>query len=271
MLFRRGGEETVAVAQPSHAWLAGQIARAWGNSEYGALTPYEDVCLGAEQQDIGWLIWEQAPTLNPKTGWPHSFRELDVDAHTKVWQRGTDMAMALGRYPALLVSLHGTFLYASFDYAAVSDAAAATVRGFLAGQAAVQRRLIEALRAETRYADVSTPEIIDRNRLLVRAADRLSIAICTGLQDPMVRTGVEGEGLVRDVPTARGLADLRISAVAGDPTQFTVDPWPFLTRSVRLTCEGILLPPGRFEDEAAMRTALRAAKGTVITAELHPV
>jgi hypothetical protein len=41
---------------------------AWGNKDFGAVAPFEDVCLAAEQHDIGWLNWEAAPTLNRAPG-----------------------------------------------------------------------------------------------------------------------------------------------------------------------------------------------------------
>ena len=129
MLYRDAPNTLIAIAQPSHAWLSGQIIRAWGNAAFGTVAPYEDVCLGAEQHDIGWLEWERSPTFNPATGRPHSFRELGVVAHTAIWRRGTEVALAFGRYPALLVSLHGTGLYERFDTDAANemDASAASV------------------------------------------------------------------------------------------------------------------------------------------------
>src|SRR5580658_4237741 len=131
MMFRETPDGVIAITQPSHAWLAGQIVRAWGNAAFGPVTPYEDVCLGAEQHDIGWLVWEQAPTLNLATGRPHSFRDLTIAVHTGIWRQGTQMALVLGRYPALLASLHGSGLYASFDFTAATDEDAAIVRDFL--------------------------------------------------------------------------------------------------------------------------------------------
>src|SRR3546814_16632695 len=68
MLFRRDGDETIAITQPSHAWLSGQIVRAWGNDVFAKPVPVEDVCLGAELPDIGWSDWDAAPPLNAATG-----------------------------------------------------------------------------------------------------------------------------------------------------------------------------------------------------------
>jgi hypothetical protein len=270
MLFRVTGDTTVAISQPSHAWLAGQAMRAWGNAEFGAVTPAEDVCLAAEQHDIGWLAWEQAPTLNPDTGRPHSFRELGVARHTAIWGQGTAMALAFGRYPALLVSLHGTGLYRNFDLANADPEAADAVRGFLRTQAQLQQRLTAGLAADRHYAPHVSAAAIERNRRLVSAADRLSIAICTGLRDIAVSADVDGEGWVRDVPTARAMVDIRIRALDAGRTRFALQPWPFAAASARLTCEGVELPHVRFADEAAMRTALRDGRRVIVAAELTP-
>src|SRR5450759_3279039 len=48
----------VVVTQPAHAWLSGQLARAWGNERFGRFEPWEDVCLAAEQHDVGMTAWD---------------------------------------------------------------------------------------------------------------------------------------------------------------------------------------------------------------------
>jgi len=56
MVLREESEEAVVcIGQTSHSWLAGQLARAWGNERMGDFSPREEVCLGAEQHDVGWL------------------------------------------------------------------------------------------------------------------------------------------------------------------------------------------------------------------------
>jgi hypothetical protein len=274
MMFREppvgtASKPTLAISQPSHAWLAGQIIRAWGNDAFGAVIPYEDVCLGAEQHDIGWLVWEQAPTLNPVTGRPHSFRDLGVAAHTAIWRQGTEMALALGRYPALLVSLHGSGLYVNFDMASDTEDAA-TVRDFLAGQQEIQRRLIDGLRADRLLSPFAAPEMIERNRGLVRAADRMSIALCTALQDSAIHADDPRDAIVRQVPTAHGETVLRLHAIDDEATTIVIAPWPFAKPRITVTCEGIPLPPGGFADQAEMRAALRDAARVILSFDLRP-
>ncbi len=268
MMFRETGDTVLAIPQPSHAWLSGQAIRAWGNEEFGCVSPFEDVCLGAEQHDIGWLSWERSPTLNAQTGRPHGFRELDVAQHTELWRQGCAMAQVLGRYPALLVSLHGSYLYRNFDFRAADAAASDAVTKFLQDQAQLQQRLCGSLAGDRGYAQHVSPETLLRNRLLVGAVDRLSIAICTGLRDPAVRSTTDGEGWIRAVPTAHGAVDLRIIALDADLTRFAVQPWPFSATSVRLACEGFELPPARFTDQEQMRATLRQARRISVVAEL---
>ena len=266
MLFRRTTAALVAITQPAHAWLAGQLMRAWGNPAFAPPDPWEDVCLAAQQHDMGWLEWESAPELNPATGLPRTFREMPVAAHTAIWARGTDLALALGRYPALLVSLHGTALYTGYDPAEAGKAA--IVQRCMAGQGAVQARLAASLRADPFYSPHATDAAIARNQALVRSVDRMSLAVCTLMQDLAVRTEDPAAGLVRAVPATRGTADLTLRAL--DEATVTVSPWPFAAPTLRVSCEGSLLPGEGFTDEAHMRAALAVAPRVTVEATLRP-
>ena len=262
MLFRRGGDAVIAIAQPSHSWLSGQLVRAWGNEAFAVPTPHEEVRLGAEQHDIGWLDWEAAPTLNPSTGLPHEFREVGTRAHTELWTRGVRLALAFGRYPALLVSLHAKTIYdAFFDFDRASREDASTARKFLAEQHEFRRTVIETLASDPRYAAAATPEAIERNRRLVGATDHMSLEIGWGVTE---------EARVPDVPsTGTGRIELRIRSPRRDPTDLVLDPWPFSADRVDVLCEGRRLH-GAFADETAMRQTLDAAERVVIAAVLRP-
>lgn len=262
MLFRDDGDDWIAVPQPSHAWLSGQLMRAWGNGAFAPPAPHEEVCLGAELHDIGWLTWEAEPTLNPRTGRPHSFQELGPSVHTGIWTEGVRRALALGRYPALLVSLHADTIYGTyFDFDKASAEDAALVRGFLDEQHRFQSGCVAALSGVPRYAGHLSRPALERNRLLVAAVDRLSLEIVWGVADE------------RPIPRVPAMDDatttLRLAARGRDPVRLTLDPWPFAGDRVDLVCEGRRLR-GRFTDEAAMRAALADAEPAVIEAALTP-
>ncbi|MEJ0018339.1 MAG: DUF3891 family protein [Acetobacteraceae bacterium] len=251
--------DCLAIAQPAHAWLAGQLVRAWGNSGFPAPDPAEPVSLAAEQHDLGWHAWERMPTLNPATGRPHMFRELPVGTHTGLWREGVATAMAFGRYPALLVSLHGTGLYAAFDAAHAPPGDAAVVRAFLASQTALQDRLVAQLAADPAWRDAVAPERLAASRALIALTDRLSLAICGGVTAPVT---VQAAGLP-------AIALMPLESAPGDPCRLRMDPWPFRLRSVRVVCEGRPLP-GRFQDEGTMRQALCDASAVTVVTDLVP-
>src|SRR5690606_34363414 len=116
MLFREADGHRYAVTQPTHAWVSGNLASAWGTSRFGDARPRDEVALGADLHDIGWLQWEQRPTLNADTGLPHNFMQLPTSVHLSIWGSASSLARPFGRYAALLVSMHGTGLYAFHDY-----------------------------------------------------------------------------------------------------------------------------------------------------------
>lgn len=263
MLFRDvGDDEVIGIPQPAHAWLAGQIVRAWGNGAFPPPEPREEVCLGAALHDIGWLDWEASPTLDPATGRPREFRTMGAHFHARHWTRGVREALAVGRYPALLVSLHADEIERVFGHLRKPDEAE-VVAIFLDAQHAFQRSTIDSLAADPRYADHVTPEALERNRLIVGTADRLSLAICWGVRD---------EAEVLDAPRGPGAGDrvaLRLRSPGGDPGRLTLDPWPFAADRVDLACDGVRLR-GRHTDEVGLRQALDDAPRATIAVTLSP-
>lgn len=267
MLFRNDSThadsgDVIAIPQPSHSWLSGQLVRAWGNESFARPSPHEEVCLGAALHDIGWLPWEAAPTLNPETGRPHNFLEMKPATHAGIWTNGVKQALVFGRYPALLVSLHARTIYTSFfNFEKARPEDAALVRSFLEKQEEFQRATIAALATDPVLAADVTPEAIDRNRRLVAATDRMSLEICWG---------ITREVRIPRVPTTgTDLTDLHIRSPHGDPADLVLAPWPFATSHVGVFCEGRRLH-GRFTDENALRDALHTAERAAIRAVIRP-
>lgn len=259
-LHRYGSEGLIVISQPAHAWLSGQLARAWGNEAFGPVEPWEAVCLAAEQHDAGWADWEAAPELNPSTGRPYAFTEMPRAAHLAIWAGAARRVLSQGRYPALLVSLHATGLYARHDPGGDPAAEAAAIRDFVAGEEAFQAELLEALRRDPHYAPYTAPDVLVRNRRLVAVWDGMSIALCTR---------VEGAWSVPGVPTAAGSTSLHVTPIEEDPTRLAVTPWPFREQAVTLACEGRRLD-GHFADTAALRAALARAPWVTLTFHLRP-
>jgi hypothetical protein len=261
MLFRTlDAEAVLGIPQPSHAWLSGQLMRAWGNSRFGVPSPREEVCLGAEQHDIAWLEWEKAPALDTGTGRPQNFLRVPLELRLRHWTLGVERAMAYGRYAALLVSLHGTTIYGPGGPGAPDDEHTGSIRTFLDRQKQVQEGLVASLAADPRHSGTADPATVERNRRLVRAVDLMSLAICGGIRE---------RATIQAVPTAGEPMDLVLEAMGGDPSRVTVDPWPFAGDAVEAVAEGILID-FRARDQAELDRALTTAERRTITARLTP-
>jgi hypothetical protein len=238
VVLRREGDAVVAIGQPSHAWLSGQLARAWGNERFGELEPHEEVCLAAEQHDAGMAAWDASPTLNQSTGLPHSFIEMPIETHVELWSRAWEVVLPQSRYAALLVSLHGSALYEMRDLSKLDDRQADLVRGYLTGQREVQRRLRESL---------DDAGGVERNQRLIWTWDAFSLALCL---DWAPHT-------LKGVPAAGGEA-LDVELTPTGEREVRVDPWPFSAERVRVRTEGRRLD-GPYGDTGELHAALRDA------------
>ena len=248
MLFRESPSPPLAISQPAHAWISGQLMRAWAEP-----LP-EAVLLAAEQHDIGWLDWEAAPTFDPATGRPHLFRHVGVERHAPMWARGVDRALgAWGSRVALLISRHGSVIYTKFtDRGGMTDADRAAAEHYVQTQGVLQASWARAL-----GLDEAT---LVHDTALVALSDTISLALCGELATP----------LSFDAPgRADSMRGMRLLSTGVG--EFTLAPWPFRGEVLVVEAEGRVLPAsGRFADEAAMRAWHISAERVVVRARLVP-
>jgi hypothetical protein len=216
MLVRADG---ICIGQASHAWVSGQLARAWAEE----LPEREAVCLAAEQHDVGMAHWDLAPALDPEKGLPVGFMQMPLDVHLRLWSLAPQRLFTQSRVAALLVSLHGTRLYERRNLDRLEPAQADAVRAYLAGQRALQERLAQ----ETGMSW----DDLGRLQALLFAWDWLSLALCLDWAPSELTEG-----------------PVRLALRGG-----TVEPWPFAADSVTVRCEG-----RRLEGGAASETELHA-------------
>jgi len=247
MLVRRDDEGALAIGQLSHAWLSGQLARAWGNDEFPAPDPREEIALGAEQHDIGWALFDLRPGLSAKSGLPRDFLELSVEEHLAIWSDAPDHLLSQSQHAALVVSLHGCSL--SELRARGNPAQLQALTGHIDAERARQSRL----RASLGLTEQQTK----RTQRQMWAWDGLSLALCSGW-DPFT---------VRDVPARDGLTAIEL-CTSGDGA-FTLDPWPFSQPRVEVRCEARRLLAA-YEDEREMQRALDASELVTLEFELLP-
>jgi Protein of unknown function (DUF3891) len=221
MLVRADG---ICIGQASHAWVSGQLARAWAEE----LPEREAVCLAAEQHDVGMAQWDLAPALDAERGLPVGFMRMPLDVHLRLWSLAPQRLFTQSRLAALLVSLHGTRLYERRDLDRLEPAQADAVRAYLAGQRALQERLA--------HETGMTADVLGRLQALLFAWDWLSLALCLDWAPSEL-----------DGPVALALGEGGV-----------LDPWPFAADTVSVGCEG-RRPDGGARTEAELHAQLERA------------
>ena len=250
MLFRNQDTGALAISQPMHAWISGQLMRAW-SERLG-----EPLILAAEQHDIAWLDWEATPTFNPETGRPHLFRHIGAATHAPMWARGVERALhAWGTHVALLISMHGGLIYRRFmDRRRMAEKDATAADNYLATQGPLEAAWTERLGLDA--------GAVKNESALVAFSDALSLALCGELKVPMT---LQAPGRNGD------LVSIELAERPGRPFEFVLSPWPFSVETLTVEGEARPLPPeGRFPNEAAMGSWLKSPERVTFQAQLFP-
>jgi hypothetical protein len=253
-------DQVIAISQTAHAWVAGQLARQWGNEHFADFTPVEPLCYAAEQHDRGFLDWERQPTLDPKSGLPHTFENIPLSLHVALRKRSILELKAVSLYAALVTSLY--FVRAVGKQRPIeSHADRQRIAEFLQEQKELQRSLLGSLRKDPYLRSACSDRAIEYNKKLLAAWDQLSVQLC---RNPVSSFSVS------DVPSAFEKS-CRLLATPVDPNarEIRVEPWPFSKPRVELTCEGHVLDR-RFTSEADLRKYLKYARRVSVIYTLTP-
>jgi Protein of unknown function (DUF3891) len=251
MVLRRDDRGVLAIGQPSHAWISGQLARNWGNAQFGRFEPWEDVCLAAEQHDVGMASWDLTPSYNEATGLPYGFTEMPLAVHLELWRGAAPRLVRQNRYAAMLVARHGARLYELRDLERMAPADADAVRAVLRELAEFQSAIGSSMPAAPR-ADFAL------HSDLLWTWDYVSLALCLGWPPCTAKR----------VPAADGPLDLELTA-GPEPHQVRLAPWPFAADTLSVRCEGQRLRE-RYAGASELRAALAAAPWETLAIELAP-
>jgi hypothetical protein len=253
-------DRTITISQPSHSWLSGQLARVWSHELFGGFEPFEPICYAAEQHDIGFLDWENQPTLNVETGLPHAFDQLPESLHLDIWRTGIYRLRPVCSYASLIVSLHFSGLCERF-HRRKNDSDLSEASQFLSEQRAYQEIARQTLRQDPFFEHAIAPEVLAYHRDLIAVWDLFSLELCRGRF---------GEFELPNVPFSGGKhVGLRVRRRSEANKLWEIDPWPFAVKSLTALCEGRVLDR-RFTDQKQMREALRNAGRTSIQFRFVP-
>ena len=250
----------IAITQTAHAWVAGQLARQWGNERFPSFAPVEPLCYAAEQHDRGFLDWERQPMLNPRSGLPHTFENIPLKLDVELRKKSILELKAVSLYAALVTSLYFARTVGKQSPLESHDDRL-RIAEFLREQEALQHKLLSSLRKDPYLRSACSDRAIEYNQGLLAAWDQLSVQLC---RDPDCNFSIN------NVPSALDKT-CRLSVTSIDPSSREVglEPWPFSKPRVELTCEGHVLDR-RFTSEADLRRYLKDARRVSVIYTLIP-
>ena len=239
--------QLLCIHQTTHALMAEQFCRHWGNAEFARPLPYVATMLAIAQHDNGWYEWELHPRLRAD-GYPMDFiHEDDPFSKVALWRRGVDRVFEQHSYAAVLVGRHAAWLYAG-DLPNLSGELKAHVAEFMADQ----RMLLDVVRHayvnDARYGDLLTDAWVDSNTRLLQFGDHASLQV------------IVPWSAQRQLPNCPLNAQERITlTMSYTENEITFDPWPFGVDRFAVEIHGKLLSDRYFADEEAYHAALSAA------------
>jgi hypothetical protein len=224
--------QLLVIRQTDHAFLAGFLAREWGNEKFTKPQPNGSFCLAVAEHDNGWSEWELQPSLDPKTHLPYTFMSIPTATHVALYQKGIERVVRADHYAGLLASMHASLLYdrtratlPGFSAKYVKSEEEPLVNEFVQQLRLQQLRLKVDLRANPAMKPFVEEPLINANVDRLEALDRLSLHFC---QNPRQEATVDAVP-VNDLGEE---ADLELrpeseNVIAIQPYPFRRDPLAF--------------------------------------------
>lgn len=240
--------QLLCINQTSHALMAAEFCRHWGNADFAKPAPFEVIMGAIAQHDNGWYEWEVAPKIDEE-GAPLAFIPGPPFAEKlALWQRGIDRAAAQHPYMGLMVSHHAALLYVG-DLQRLEGEERRSVEAFLDRQeqwtAKVRQQLADA--AALRHA--ASEAVLMAHTRLLQFGDSCSLQVLMPWASERIFHHCPVDFAGEYAPVT-----LRWSG-----QEMTFDPWPFGVDEFSVSIHGRLLDQQRFPNDAAYQAALAAA------------
>lgn len=162
------------ITQPDHAHFSGELLSLWRADGLAAHPRRDDLIFAAREHDNGWREADAAPRWDTDRGRPYDLLTLPREERIEIWQRGTCRFAAERPYAALLITRHALNILGS--------------RRREEGWTAFVAFLDDLARGLLAEAGVTRQELEDDYRL-IDLADQISLAACSGWQEPVERYG----------------------------------------------------------------------------------
>jgi hypothetical protein len=178
MIVAKDGERLRHVTQPDHAAFAADLLSLFRLPDLAEHPRRTDLLRAVRLHDNGWRELDAAPPVDKASGLPHTFLDLPRPLRLEVWERGSARYLHSDPYTALLVTAHALALFAD---QAESDG----WRELLPRLAERRNELLERCGLD--------PEELAADYRWLDLADRLSLVVCNGWNEPFMHHGLSGK------------------------------------------------------------------------------
>jgi len=250
--------QLLVIRQTDHAFLAGFLAREWGNEKFRKPQPHGPFCLAVAEHENGWSEWELQPSLDAKTHLPFTFLSIPTAAHIALYQKGIERLVKVDHYAGLLASMHASGLY---------DRARATLPGFSAKYVKTdeshlvndfvqqlrlqQLRLKVDLRANAPSKPFIEEPLINANVARLEALDRMSLHFCLNPQQDTTLDAVPVNDQGEETDLELRTEGANVVAVA---------PYPFRREPLAFSIMGRRVPKRIYANDADFQRTLAATQ-----------
>jgi len=240
--------QLLCLNQTTHALMAEQFVRHWGNTDFARPTPYAEMMLAVSQHDNGWYDWELQPRLCAN-GYPMDFLKDDEPlAKLDLWRLSVSRVYAQHPYAAIPVGRHAAWLYQG----ALNEITDATVKAqtiaFIEEQETLTTHVRQLLAENQRFTEWLREDALNANTRLLQFGDFAVLQVAI----PWANTRV----MAKCPLNHREQVDIQMQF---DEKVITFDPWPFGVDGFDVTIHGRLLDQRHFANEAAYHAALAKA------------
>ncbi len=244
-------EVRFVIKNVEHAALAAELARNFGNSEFAAPEPNDEMLYLVAHHDHGWLTLDEKPPVNEEDGFPYNLVNTPLDYILETSRASPDFNERHSPFCGLISSMHTCGLYngryglsdaINLDW--IPEDKRADVDKMLVYETERQARL------KAKLADSH----LNSDNVIFRAYKFLQFVDACALYFNMNPEGKRGMARFRNVPKSND-EDINVDVVELENGCYLFKPYPFTQEQLKLHFEGRYLKAGELKRHNSMAMA----------------
>ncbi len=232
-----------------HLDFCGQMARAYGNDRFQALSPLKEVLYVVDNHDRGWDDYDRNPGIDPSNGLPYLMSRTPAIESVKTNRGSPDFNEAHHPYCGLLSSMHTWGLYNKrygFTQFVVRTRNTVSIQVADPNRPMVDKMLTDEVarqdRLKTELAKSEAMRPLIEERRLFQNYKQLTFFDTLSLYFHLYSANDRGEEVYIHVPmTPENDTNVIVKKVSEQV--YSLDPFPFATDTLKLTCRGRYVKP----------------------------